>query len=195
MAEQILVNISQAPITVSMPSGKPVAILPGFAIKGDHFARFAMSGTLVTLASIPAGFSIRGVSDPMANEGIRSDSGSSTTFGAAPKSKAKPSPVPKTTAMALAESGVAPTEQAVANDVANRSGVEIDVTSSSYMGLERSQWDARLHSISDTTLAQQMKLSDLTGLARFLGIESADLLRTKMDLIQAIRVKVRGRAE
>lgn len=193
MAEHIIVNVSKAPCQVSLPSGRPIIILPGFAVSGDHFTKFISSGQLLPLAAIPAGFSVKGVSFPLAMEGIRSDSSPSHVFGGATKSAKNPNATKKATAVAMAESGKGTSEADIlANVQANTGAVLSSNAPKTYEGATVEQWVTRLHSISDTTLGQQMKLNKLRELASFLGVESAEILQTKADLIQAVRVKTRG---
>ncbi len=191
MAEQIVVNISKAPYAITLPSGRPLAVLPGYAVQGNHFVKFVTAGVFVPLAGIPAGFKILGVSSPLGADGVRSDSVSSTGFNNAPKSRAGNRTVPATAASALAAAGRPATNEAIAASMADVPGMA-DTATDRYDGLDVPQWKERIRGISDTTLAQQMKLGSLKDLARFLGIESADLLQTKADLIAAVRVRVRG---
>ena len=188
MAEAILVNISKAPMTIFLPSGRPLIVNPGYAVQGDHFTRYIASGQFVSLPHVPAGFKILGVTQPCQTEQVRSVSGNPVGFGNSNKSKsmAKAKPHVATT-VAMANPGAS--AQEIAETALGSAATSVSNTSS-FEGLSVDAWKARLHSISDTTFAQQMKLSQLRGLAVFLGIDSADLIQTKADFITAIRVRI-----
>lgn len=189
MAELILVNVSKAPATVNLPTGRPIIILPGYAVAGDHFARYVQVGTLVPLPSVPVGFMVKGVSEPMRSEGVRTSQDPSHMTDH--KSKATSSvqaTAPKTTAVAMAENGQS-TDMA---NIAAATGVTLGDGEMLLDGVSRAGWIARVRSISDTTLAQQMKVDQLRSLAKLLGVDSADMLNTKFDIITSIRVKCRG---
>lgn len=192
MADQIVVNISKAPVTVCMPSGKPVVILPGYAVQGDCFMKYVMSGQIVPLSNVPVGFAVRGVAQPLAKEGMRSDGKSSVSFGNAPKSAKSSTVAPKGTAVSLAESGKEATEENIRASIEAAGGAKLPSSEGTYEGLTVEQWAERLRKVSDNTLGQQMKLHTLRDLARFLGVDSAELLQTKADLISAVRIKTRG---
>lgn len=188
MVESILVNISNTPMTIFLPSGRPLIVNPGYAVQGDHFVRYVASGQFVLLPSIPVGFRIKGISQPCSVDQIRSTQGSPVGFSNAPKSKsmAKAKPA-NTTTIAMANPGAS--TQEIENAALGDAASSVS-DAHTFEGLSLDSWKARLHSISDTTFAQQMKLSQLKGLAKFLGIESADLMQTKADFIAAVRIKI-----
>jgi hypothetical protein len=187
MAEQILVNISSAPFTVNLPSGRPVTILPGFGVQGDFFLRYLSSGQFVTLGGMPAGMTVRGISQPLATEGTRKEDTAQPKYSNATK-RTPPKVAPKTVAVALAEEGKTQTAENLSAAVPSVAD-SLQSTEGGLAGLNAEQWMDRIQKISDTTLAQQMKVSELRLLAVLLGVASADLLQTKTDLISAIRVK------
>lgn len=191
MTEQILVNISKARAVVSLPTGRPYIIEPGFAVQGDHFAKFVSSGVLVPLAHIPAGFTVRGISHPLGGEGVRQDSQAPSYAKNANKS-AKPVAAPKqiTAAENLANQGKTTSEEVSETLLAGVPGHDPD-GKPTCQGLTNEQWKTRLQGISDATFLQQMKLGQLRELAVFFGIESASVIQTKPDFVRAIRLRIR----
>ena len=191
MSEQVFVNISHKPYIVSLPTGRPYAIQPHYAVQGDHFRKFISSGEFVPLAAIPAKFTVKGITSPLASEGVRGDSqapnhNKSKLSRPAPAQAAKP----KTAAMAMAEAGKTSPQEVADGILAGTPGYDSDA-SSTFEGLTFQGWKERLAGISDATFGQHMKLAQLRGLAKFLAIESADILQTKVEFITAIRMRLR----
>lgn len=187
--EQIIVNVSRAPCAISLPSGRPILLNPGFAVQGNYFLRFLDPGKLEVLAKIPAGFTVRGVSQPLAGDQSRDNSAASNKVQGKIENKSQPRVAAKTAASALAESGKDATLENLAT------GIPGAITASQnadegYMGATAATWIARIQGISNATLAQQLKLNELKGLAKFLGVESE--LHTKAELVEAVRVKANG---
>lgn len=193
MTEQVLVNISKAPCVLTLPTGRPVAVDPGFAIQGDHFAKFASSGTLVPLHSIPVGFTVRGIIAPLAGEGVRQDAQAPSYAKNANKSKqlqTMAAPKPISAAQDLADKTQATLADASKALLDGVPGNDPNAPNTC-QGLTAEAWKERLRGISDATFLQQMKLNDLRKLAEFFGVESAGILQTKPDFVRAIRLKVR----
>lgn len=190
MSEQVFVNISNAPIIISLPTGRPYAVQPHYAVQGDHFRKFISSGTFVPLSNIPATFTIKGVTAPLAGEGVRGDSQAPNHT----KSKTRPvpatAPKPKTAAVALAEEGKTSSQEVAKATLENVPGYD-SATTPTFEGLTFQAWKERLAGISDATFGQHMKLGQLRGLAKFLQIDSADILQTKVEFMQAIRMRLR----
>lgn len=191
VSELILVNISSSPTTVNLPTGRPIIVLPGFGIAGDYFSKYMQAGILMPVAAIPANFKIRGIAEPLRSEGVRTSRDPSSAAVAGNPRGASGSdfrgPAVPSAISALAKEGSGTSNQ----DVASSFGINTP-TSELLDGVTREGWVSRVQSISDTTLAQQMKLDQLRGLARFLGIDSADLLSTKAEIISAVRIRCRG---
>lgn len=187
-SELILVNISNSPATVNLPTGRPVIVLPGFGIAGDYFVKYMQVGVLMPIAAIPNAFKVKGIAEPLRSEGVRTsrDPSSMTSDVNQPFRNGKTVAV-KSTLVSLAETGAGTTDK----DVANAHNVQLP-EGELLDGITREGWVSRVQSISDTTLAQQMKLDQLRNLARFLGIDSADILATKSDIIAAVRIRCRG---
>ena len=191
MTEQVLVNISKAPLVISLPTGRPLIVDPGFAIQGDFFAKFASSGSFVPLHSIPVGFTVRGISAPLAGEGVRNDAQAPRYANNASKSK---QPVetskPVTAVQDIADKNQTTPEEAAKALLQGVPGHDPNAPDTC-QGLSMVQWKERLRGISDATFLQQMKLGQLRELAVFFGIESAGVLQTKPDFVRAIRLKAR----
>lgn len=197
MAEHIFVNISKSPYVVCLPSGRMLNILPGHAVQGNYFARFSNADKFVSLPAIPAGFMIKGVSQPLQDESTRGDGNSSVSYGKQSPKREGRKAEPAATVLSVAKGSAGEAEKNVEDVVRLSEGTTIPTTDT-FEGLNKDQWIHRIRSISDTTLAQQMKLAQLKGLAVFLNIGSADQLQNKGELTQALRVKVRtvsGEAE
>lgn len=189
-SELILINISSSPTTVSLPTGRPIIVLPGFGVAGDYFVKYMQIGVLMPIASIPSSFKVKGIAEPLRTEGVRTTRDPSeavnknqpfrpATTGAAA--------TPKSSLVAMAEAGLGTSDKdiAKAHNLDIKEGDLLD-------GLTREAWVSRIQAISEATLAQQMKLDQLRNLARFLGIYSADILATKADIISAVRIRCRG---
>lgn len=184
--EQVLVNISKAPVSVTLPSGRPILINPGFAVQGDYFLKFIDPGRIETLARIPAGFSVRGVSQPLLTDQTRDNNSSSSRTTGKLENKSNAKAALKTAGAALAAEGKELTVQNLAKNIPGFTGTG-EAGEETFQGVTAATWISRIKAVSSSTLAQQTKLGDLKALAKFLGVASE--FATKADLIEAVRLK------
>jgi len=186
----ILVNTSTTPVSIFMPSGKPLTIPPGIGVRGDWLNKYVgVVPQFQLLQQVPADFNIRGITDPMKDEFVR-DNRDPSHFRR-PESREKSvtatSPV-KTKASQAAEEGHSQdTESMVKREVPNAPDEK-----DNFQGAAVDVWRSRIRQYSDSTLGQQLKLTELREVAKLLGVDAADVLSTKKDLITALRVKVGG---
>ena len=186
----ILVNTSETPVSIFMPSGKPLTVPPGIGVRGDWLDKYiGVVSQLQLLQQVPANFNIRGITDPMSNEFVR-DNRDPSHFR---RPEARPSPVTSTTAVETkASEAAAKGESQNTKDMVEREVPTAAPEQDQFQGATADVWRGRVRQYSDSTLGQQLKLPELREVARLLGVDAADVLSTKKDLITALRVKVGG---
>lgn len=186
----ILVNTSKTPISIFLPSGKPLTVPPGIGVRGDWCAKYiGQVAELQLIQQVPANFNIRGITDPMKDEFVR-DNRDPSHFRR-PEGRSTPvtatSPL-DTKASAAASKG----ESQDTKDMVKREVPAAPAEQANFQGATADVWRSRIRQYSDSTLGQQLKLPELREVARLLDIDAADVLSTKKDLITALRVKVGG---
>jgi hypothetical protein len=191
----VLVNCGKSPISIFTPHGKPITIPPGIGISGDQawLGKHIGVNDLTLIQQVPADFKIRGITEPMKEELVRDTRQASHFRNPEPKRVVASSRVPtvRTKASEALEAG----ESSSTSDLSKAVGSDAGSGEATYDGRTASIWRNHIISVSDSTLSQQLKLQDLREVAALLGIDSADVLATKRDLITSLRVKTGGRPQ
>lgn len=186
----ILVNTSTTPISIFMPSGKPITIPPNIGVRGDWLDKYI--GTvpqLQLIQQVPSDFNIRGITDPMKDEFVR-DNRDPSHFRRPENQPTRVTPASpvKTKASQAAEEG----KGTDSKSIVEREVPNAPIEEANFQGASADVWRGRIRQYSDSTLGQQLKLTELREVAHLLGVDAADVLSTKKDLITALRVKVGG---
>lgn len=191
----VLVNCGKSPISIFTPHGKPITIPPGIGVKGDQawLSKHIGVNDLTLLQQVPALFKVRGITEPMKEELVR-DTREASHFRR-PEVKRRAAPVGPASIKTKASQAIEEGKSSDTGNLAQAADPSTNDGEATYQGSTAAIWRKSILSISDSTLSQQLKLADLRGVASLLGIESADVLATKRDLITALRVKTGGRPQ
>lgn len=186
----ILVNTSETPVSIFLPSGKPLTVPVGIGVRGDWLEKYiGMVPQLQLIQQVPANFNIRGITDPMKEEFVR-DNRDPSHFR---RPEGRSTPVTATSPVQTkASEAAAKGESQDAKDMVSREVPGAAPEQDQFQGASADVWRGRVRQYSDSTLGQQLKLPELREVARLLGVDAADVLSTKKDLITALRVKVGG---
>lgn len=182
MVEHVYVNLTNGPVTVSLPSGAGFEVKVGEAVRGAHFLRTAQAGVLIPIEGCPKHMRPTVIHEPP---------------GVAQAAPAPPPP-PVAPPPPLVASPVAPPAEPAAGEEKKEEepgggGEEVAGAGEGggaapegevFQDKDRAGWIAWLGEHSDSTV-MQMKLADLQGLATFMGAEDAG--SSKGDALQAIR--------
>jgi len=183
----ILVNTGTTNVVISTPSGRFVTVGPAQAITGDWLHKYIGTTPLQVYQQIPSSFVVKGILDPMKEEFIR-DNRDASHFQQPEANKRGVAPSPVATQTKAAAAKADGKELDIKRDMGGNPA-HPDSSEPVHDGLTKGQWVDRIRSVSDSTLAQNLKVDDIRGVAKLLEIDSYDLLNTKKDLIAAVRVK------
>lgn len=176
MVEHVYVNLTNGPVTVSLPSGAGFEVKVGEAVRGAHFLRTAQAGVLIPIEGCPKHMRPTVIHEP---PGVAQDAVAPPPPPVAPPPPPVAPPVEPAAGEEKKEEEPGDGDEKVAGE-GGGAAPEGEV----FQDKDRAGWIAWLGEHSDSTV-MQMKLADLQGLATFMGAKEAG--SSKGDALQAIR--------
>jgi hypothetical protein len=180
--ENIYVNITGAPLVVSLPSGASYSLNSGEAIVGNWFEKYTKLGTPLLVRYTPRVTNTPKVHNPLKLASIPVNPAPQPVAAAVP-----PAAEPETFKVAAAatvqvQAGIAQEAEPGPDSIAAAT-----TPADEYLGKTMDQWKDWFATVTESTVLQTYKLHELVDLASFLGLDPAAIGTTKLDVQAAVR--------